>query len=341
MSEATLVLAIESSCDETSVSIIKNGTEILSNIVLSQIESHKRFGGVVPEVASRHHVEGITATIDEALNTADVTMKQVDAVAVTQGPGLIGALLVGINAAKALAFAYDKPLIPVHHIAGHIYANHLEKPLQFPVMSLIVSGGHTELIYMKNHLNFEVIGETRDDAVGEAYDKVARTIGLSYPGGPQVDKLAVQGQDSYDFPRVWLDKDSYDFSFSGLKSAVINKLHNVRQKGLEINEADVATSFQNSVVEVLVGKSIAACEAYNVNQLIVAGGVASNKGLRSALSEACESHNITLSIPSPKLCTDNAAMIGAAAHYLYHAGITADMTLNGVNSLDIEAFTVK
>ncbi|MEN3823035.1 MAG: tRNA (adenosine(37)-N6)-threonylcarbamoyltransferase complex transferase subunit TsaD, partial [Staphylococcus xylosus] len=236
---------------------------------------------------------------------------------------------------------YDKPLIPVHHIAGHIYANHLEKPLQFPVMSLIVSGGHTELIYMKDHLNFEVIGETRDDAVGEAYDKVARTIGLSYPGGPQVDKLAAQGQDSYDFPRVWLDKDSYDFSFSGLKSAVINKLHNIRQKGEEINKANVATSFQNSVVEVLVGKSISACEAYSVNQLIVAGGVASNKGLRSALSEACESHNITLSIPSPKLCTDNAAMIGAAAHYLYNAGVTADMTLNGVNSLDIEAFTVK
>ncbi|MEY8621760.1 tRNA (adenosine(37)-N6)-threonylcarbamoyltransferase complex transferase subunit TsaD [Staphylococcus xylosus] len=337
----TIILAIESSCDETSVSVIKNGTDILSNIVLSQIESHKRFGGVVPEVASRHHVEGITTTIDEALNTADVTMMQVDAVAVTQGPGLIGALLVGINAAKALAFAYDKPLIPVHHIAGHIYANHLEKPLQFPVMSLIVSGGHTELIYMKDHLNFEVIGETRDDAVGEAYDKVARTIGLSYPGGPQVDKLAAQGQDSYDFPRVWLDKDSYDFSFSGLKSAVINKLHNIRQKGEEINKADVATSFQNSVVEVLVGKSISACETYSVNQLIVAGGVASNKGLRSALSEACESHNITLSIPSPKLCTDNAAMIGAAAHYLYNAGITADMKMNGVNSLDIEVFTVK
>ncbi|MGW8038297.1 tRNA (adenosine(37)-N6)-threonylcarbamoyltransferase complex transferase subunit TsaD [Staphylococcus xylosus] len=337
----TIILAIESSCDETSVSVIKNGTDILSNIVLSQIESHKRFGGVVPEVASRHHVEGITTTIDEALNTADVTMMQVDAVAVTQGPGLIGALLVGINAAKALAFAYDKPLIPVHHIAGHIYANHLEKPLQFPVMSLIVSGGHTELIYMKDHLNFEVIGETRDDAVGEAYDKVARTIGLSYPGGPKVDKLAAQGQDSYDFPRVWLDKDSYDFSFSGLKSAVINKLHNIRQKGEEINKADVATSFQNSVVEVLVGKSISACETYSVNQLIVAGGVASNKGLRSALSEACESHNITLSIPSPKLCTDNAAMIGAAAHYLYNAGITADMKMNGVNSLDIEAFTVK
>ncbi|MDN6630838.1 MAG: tRNA (adenosine(37)-N6)-threonylcarbamoyltransferase complex transferase subunit TsaD, partial [Staphylococcus equorum] len=266
MSEATLILAIESSCDETSVSIIKNGTEILSNIVLSQIESHKRFGGVVPEVASRHHVEGITTTIDESLVKANVTMHDIDAVAVTQGPGLIGALLVGINAAKALAFAYDKPLIPVHHIAGHIYANHLETPLQFPLMALIVSGGHTELVYMKDHLSFEVIGETRDDAVGEAYDKVARTIGLSYPGGPQVDRLAAEGQDNYQFPRVWLEKDSYDFSFSGLKSAVINKLHNLKQKGEAINKADVATSFQNSVVEVLVGKAISACKHYDVKQ---------------------------------------------------------------------------
>ncbi|MEB7789120.1 tRNA (adenosine(37)-N6)-threonylcarbamoyltransferase complex transferase subunit TsaD [Staphylococcus equorum] len=341
MSEATLVLAIESSCDETSVSIIKNGTEILSNIVLSQIESHKRFGGVVPEVASRHHVEGITTTIDESLVKANVTMHDIDAVAVTQGPGLIGALLVGINAAKALAFAYDKPLIPVHHIAGHIYANHLETPLQFPLMALIVSGGHTELIYMKDHLSFEVIGETRDDAVGEAYDKVARTIGLSYPGGPQVDRLAAEGKDNYQFPRVWLEKDSYDFSFSGLKSAVINKLHNLKQKDEEINKADVATSFQNSVVEVLVGKAISACEHYDVKQLIVAGGVASNKGLRANLAEACEAHNIKLCIPSPSLCTDNAAMIGSAGHYLYQAGVTADMTLNGFNSMDIEQFSVK
>lgn len=233
MSNQTLILAVESSCDETSVSIIKQGTEILSNIVLSQIESHKRFGGVVPEVASRHHVEGITTTIDQALYEANVSMEDIDAVAVTQGPGLIGALLVGINAAKALAFAYDKPLIPVHHIAGHIYANHLEQPLQFPLIALIVSGGHTELVYMKDHLNFEVIGETRDDAVGEAYDKVARTIGLGYPGGPQVDRLAAKGQDSYNFPRVWLEANSYDFSFSGLKSAVINKLHNLRQKELK------------------------------------------------------------------------------------------------------------
>lgn len=340
MSKETLILAIESSCDETSASIIKNGTEILTNIVLSQIESHKRFGGVVPEVASRHHVEGITTTVDEALIEAEITMNDVDAIAVTQGPGLIGALLVGINAAKALAFAYDKPLVPVHHIAGHIYANNLEKPLQFPLMALIVSGGHTELVYMKDHLSFEVIGETRDDAVGEAYDKVARTIGLNYPGGPQVDRLASEGQDSYHFPRVWLDKDSYDFSFSGLKSAVINKLHNLRQKGEKINHADVATSFQNSVVEVLVGKSISACKHYNVKQLLVAGGVASNKGLRSNLVEACASQNIALSIPSPALCTDNAAMIGAAGYYLYQAGLTADMTLNGFNSMDIESFSI-
>lgn len=340
MSNQTLILAVESSCDETSVSIIKQGTEILSNIVLSQIESHKRFGGVVPEVASRHHVEGITTTIDQALYEANVSMEDIDAVAVTQGPGLIGALLVGINAAKALAFAYNKPLIPVHHIAGHIYANHLEQPLQFPLIALIVSGGHTELVYMKDHLNFEVIGETRDDAVGEAYDKVARTIGLGYPGGPQVDRLAAKGQDSYNFPRVWLEANSYDFSFSGLKSAVINKLHNLRQKGAEIKPEDVATSFQNSVVEVLVGKALSACEAYDVKQLIIAGGVASNKGLRAALDKSCKQHEINLRIPSPKLCTDNAAMIGAAAHYLYQAGFVGDMSLNGFNDMDIEQFSI-
>lgn len=230
MTKDILILAVETSCDETSVSVIKNGRDILSNTVLSQIESHKRFGGVVPEVASRHHVEGITATINEALGDADVSIEDIDAIAVTEGPGLIGALLIGVNAAKALAFAYDKPLIPVHHIAGHIYANHIEEPLTFPLIALIVSGGHTELVYMKDHLSFEVIGETRDDAVGEAYDKVARTIGLNYPGGPQVDRLAAEGEDTYSFPRVWLDKDSYDFSFSGLKSAVINQLHNQTNK---------------------------------------------------------------------------------------------------------------
>ena len=341
MEKDTLILAIESSCDETSASVIKNGKEILSNAVLSQIESHKRFGGVVPEVASRHHVEGITGTIDEALETAQTNMKDIDAVAVTEGPGLIGALLIGINAAKALAFAYDKPLIPVHHIAGHIYANNLEEPFAFPLMALIVSGGHTELVYMKDHLNFEVIGETRDDAVGEAYDKVARTIGLPYPGGPKVDQLAAKGKDVYYFPRVWLEPDSFDFSFSGLKSAVINKLHNLKQKNETIVPEDVAASFQNSVVEVLVGKAIKACEAYEVNQLIVAGGVASNKGLRQALKTACAEHDIKLSIPNPKLCTDNAAMIGAAGYYMYEAGMKAGLDLNGKSSIDIEEFSVE
>ncbi|MCD8880133.1 tRNA (adenosine(37)-N6)-threonylcarbamoyltransferase complex transferase subunit TsaD [Staphylococcus kloosii] len=338
MNNDTLILAVESSCDETSVSIIENGTTIKSNIVLSQIESHKRFGGVVPEVASRHHVEGITTTIDKALNEAQVTMEDIDAVAVTQGPGLIGALLVGINAAKALAFAYDKPLIPVHHIAGHIYANNLEEGMNFPLIALIVSGGHTELIYMKDHLSFEIIGETRDDAVGEAYDKVARTLGLSYPGGPQIDHLASKGNDTYNFPRVWLEKDSYDFSFSGLKSAVINALHNQRQKNQTIIDADVATSFQNSVVEVLVGKAIQSCKAYGVKELIVAGGVASNSGLRNELTKACETNNIHLAIPSAKLCTDNGAMIGAAAHYLYLNNVSANMDLNGDSGLDLEYF---
>lgn len=234
MNEQTKILALETSCDETSVSVIENGQTILSNSVLSQIESHQRFGGVVPEVASRHHVENITVMIEEALQQAHTSIEDVDAVAVTQGPGLIGALLVGVNAAKALAFANDKPLIPVHHIAGHVYANQLQSGLKFPLIALIVSGGHTELVYMENHLQFEVIGETRDDAVGEAYDKVARKIGLPYPGGPAIDRLAAQGEDTYDFPRVWLEPDSYDFSFSGLKSAVINKLHQLEQKVIRL-----------------------------------------------------------------------------------------------------------
>ncbi|NHA42438.1 tRNA (adenosine(37)-N6)-threonylcarbamoyltransferase complex transferase subunit TsaD [Staphylococcus schleiferi] len=338
MTENTTILALETSCDETSVSVIENGTEILSNSVLSQIDSHKRFGGVVPEVASRHHVENITLIIEDALQQADKSMDQIDAVAVTQGPGLIGALLVGVNAAKSLAFANDKPLIPVHHIAGHVYANQLGTGLKFPLIALIVSGGHTELVYMKDHLQFEIIGETRDDAVGEAYDKVARTIGLPYPGGPAVDRLAAQGEDTYQFPRVWLEPESYDFSFSGLKSAVINKLHNLKQEGEQVIPENVATSFQNSVVEVLVGKAMRACEDYNVKQLIVAGGVASNKGLRKALEQATRERGIELAIPEPRLCTDNAAMIGAAAHYIYEKGIRGDMALNGKSSMDIEMY---
>ncbi|HEC2158797.1 tRNA (adenosine(37)-N6)-threonylcarbamoyltransferase complex transferase subunit TsaD [Staphylococcus delphini] len=338
MNEQTKILALETSCDETSVSVIENGQTILSNSVLSQIESHQRFGGVVPEVASRHHVENITVMIEEALQQAHTSMEDVDAVAVTQGPGLIGALLVGVNAAKALAFANDKPLIPVHHIAGHVYANQLQSGLKFPLIALIVSGGHTELVYMENHLQFEVIGETRDDAVGEAYDKVARKIGLPYPGGPAIDRLAAQGEDTYDFPRVWLEPDSYDFSFSGLKSAVINKLHQLEQKGEPIIPENVATSFQNSVVEVLVGKAMRACEVYGVKQLIVAGGVASNRGLRQALEVATAEKGIELAIPEPKLCTDNAAMIGAAAHEIYLKGIRGDMALNGQSSMDIEMY---
>lgn len=338
MTQNTRILAIETSCDETSVSVIDNGIQLISNSVLSQIDSHKRFGGVVPEVASRHHVENMTLMIEDALQNAGCHMEDIDAIAVTQGPGLIGALLVGVNAAKALAFAHQKPLIPVHHIAGHVYANQLEEGLQFPLIALIVSGGHTELVYMKNHLDFEIIGETRDDAVGEAYDKVARTINLPYPGGPHVDRLAHEGEDTYDFPRVWLEPGSYDFSFSGLKSAVINKLHNLKQKGETPIPENVAASFQNSVVEVLVGKAIRACEAYSVQQLIVAGGVASNQGLREALHQATSEKGIQLTIPPRALCTDNAAMIGAAAYYIYQKGITADLDLNGKSQMNIEMY---
>lgn len=338
MIQDTIILSIETSCDETACSIIKNGNEILSNVVVSQIESHKRFGGVVPEVASRHHVETITLVIEQALSEAETTPSELSAVAVTEGPGLIGALLVGINAAKAFSFAHDLPLIPVHHIAGHIYANQLEEELKFPLIALIVSGGHTELIYMKDHLSFEVIGETRDDAVGEAYDKVARVIGLPYPGGPHVDRLSAEGEDTFNFPRPYLGRDSYDFSFSGLKSAVINTLHNNRQKGLEVKKEDVARSFQASVVDVLTRKTMNAVEQYEVNHLLVAGGVAANRGLRKRFESLCEEINLKLSIPKLKFCTDNAAMIGAVAHHLYRKEHFGSLDLNGRSFIDIESF---
>ncbi|UCZ55215.1 tRNA (adenosine(37)-N6)-threonylcarbamoyltransferase complex transferase subunit TsaD [Bacillus shivajii] len=329
MNNQTIILGIETSCDETSVAVVKNGREILSNVVSSQIESHKRFGGVVPEIASRHHVEQITFIVEEAMKKAEVTFDDIDGIAVTEGPGLVGALLVGVNAAKAIAFAQNKPLIGVHHIAGHIYANHIVKELEFPLLTLVVSGGHTELIYMDEHASFHVIGETRDDAVGEAYDKVARTLGLPYPGGPHIDRLAHEGEASIDFPRAWLEEGSYDFSFSGLKSSVINKLHNAKQRNEDLPVENIAASFQESVIDVLVTKTMKAAEEKGVKHLLLAGGVAANKGLRERLTEACEEKGIHVTIPPLSLCTDNAAMIAAAGTILYEQGVRSDDRLNG------------
>ncbi|WP_409252637.1 tRNA (adenosine(37)-N6)-threonylcarbamoyltransferase complex transferase subunit TsaD [Bacillus sp. SCS-153A] len=339
MSKDTYILGMETSCDETAVAIVKNGKEILSNVVASQIESHKRFGGVVPEIASRHHVEQITIVIEEALNQAGMTMKEMDAIAVTEGPGLVGALLIGVNAAKALAFAHGLPLIGVHHIAGHIYANRLVTEMNFPLLSLVVSGGHTELVYMKEHGSYEVIGETRDDAAGEAYDKVARTLNLPYPGGPHIDRLAAEGNPEIDLPRAWLEADSFDFSFSGLKSAVINTVHNAEQRGEKIRPETLAASFQQSVIDVLVTKTIKAAKQYKVTQVLLAGGVAANKGLRAALEREFDSlKDIELVIPPLSLCTDNAAMIAAAGTIEFEKGKRGTMAMNANPGLDIENF---
>ncbi|MFS0820803.1 tRNA (adenosine(37)-N6)-threonylcarbamoyltransferase complex transferase subunit TsaD [Bacillus sp. 1P02SD] len=337
MSDNQLIMGIETSCDETAVSIVKNGREILSNVVASQIESHKRFGGVVPEIASRHHVEAITLVIEEALKQADVAFEDIDGIAVTEGPGLVGALLIGVNAAKAVAFAHDIPLLGVHHIAGHIYANRLVEELEFPLLALVVSGGHTELVYMEEHASFKVIGETRDDAAGEAYDKVARTLSLPYPGGPHIDRLAHEGTATIDLPRAWLEEDSYDFSFSGLKSAVINALHNAEQRGEKIDPKNLAASFQESVIDVLVTKTVKAAKQYQVKQVLLAGGVAANKGLRAALEEAfLEKPEVKLIIPPLSLCTDNAAMIAAVGSVLYEKGKRSSYALNANPGLDIE-----
>lgn len=331
-----LILGIETSCDETAVAIVKNGREIAANVVASQIESHKRFGGVVPEIASRHHVEQVTIVLEEALRQAKVEIRDIDAIAVTAGPGLVGALLIGVNAAKALAFAHNIPLVSVHHIAGHIYANRLVTEMTFPLLSLVVSGGHTELVYMKEHGHFEVIGETRDDAAGEAYDKVARTLNLPYPGGPHIDRLAHEGTPDIDLPRAWLEPGSYDFSFSGLKSAVINTVHNAEQRGKKIAPEVLAASFQASVVDVLVTKTVQAAKEYKVKQVLLAGGVAANKGLRTALTDAFRGFkDVELVIPPLSLCTDNAAMIAAVGSILYDKGKRADLTLNGNPGLEI------
>lgn len=321
------ILAIESSCDETSIAIVKNGVEVITNIVSSQINVHELFGGVVPEIASRMHIENITIVLDQALKTSGMSMDDIDAIAVTYGPGLIGSLLVGLQAAKTLSFIYNKPLVPVHHIAGHIYANNIGKAMNFPLISLVVSGGHTELVLMKENYSFEYIGGTLDDAVGECYDKVARVIGLAYPGGPKLDALAHTGIDSYNLP-LPLDDDSYNFSFSGLKSSVINLKHNEEQRGNKINDANLAASFQNRVIKILTKKTMKALKKYNIDNLIIAGGVSANKGLRDEFKKLCDENNINLSIPDLKYCTDNAAMIGAAGYYAYKLSRIANLDLN-------------
>lgn len=332
-----LVLGVESSCDETSVAIVRDGKEVLSNVINSQIKIHEKFGGVVPEVASRNHVYQVSLVFEKAFLDANVKPEDIDLVAVTMGPGLIGSLLVGVNAAKTFAMMYNKPIIGVHHLAGHIYANAIEHDMKFPCIALLVSGGNTELIYMKDHFQFEIIGETLDDAVGEAYDKVARVVGLPYPGGPHVDKLAHLGKDTYNLPRVYLDDDnSFNFSFSGIKSAVINLHHNAEQRGEEIDVNNLCASFQAAVTEVLVRKTFKLCKKLNAKNIIVAGGVSANQGLKERFNEE-NKDGFNICIPSIKYCTDNAAMIAVAGYYQYKNNPKLDdLTLNAYASLELE-----
>ena len=331
------ILAIESSCDETAAAVVQDGRKVLSNIISSQIEIHKLYGGVVPEIASRKHIEKVIQVVDEALKEASLTMDEIDAVAVTYGPGLVGALLVGVSAAKSIAFAHNKPLIGVHHIEGHISANYIEnEELEPPFLCLVVSGGHTNLVIVKDYGEYEVLGKTRDDAAGEAFDKVARAIGLGYPGGPKIQKISEEGnKDAIAFPRAKVADNPFDFSFSGLKSSVLNYINSCEMKGEEINKADIAASFQEAVVDVLVSHTIAGAKQLGFKKIAMAGGVASNAVLREEMKEACERRGFKFYHPSPILCTDNAAIIGAAAYYDYKKGLISDLTLNAVPSLKL------
>ena len=333
----TLILAIESSCDETAASVVKNGRCVLSNIISSQIAIHTLYGGVVPEIASRKHIEKINQVVEAALKEADVTLDDIDAIGVTYGPGLVGALLVGVAEAKAIAYAKKKPLVGVHHIEGHVSANYIEHPdLEPPFLCEIISGGHTHLVIVKDYGSFEILGRTRDDAAGEAFDKVARAIGLGYPGGPKIDKLAKEGNPhAIDFPRAHMEDAPYDFSFSGVKSAVLNHLNKCRMTGEPIVEADIAASFQQAVVDVLVDNAIRAAKDYHMDRLAIAGGVASNGALRAAMEAACEKEGIRFYRPSPIFCTDNAAMIGVAAYYEYRKGTRHGWDLNAVPNLKL------
>ena len=323
----TYILGIESSCDETSISIVKNGVEEIATVTSSQIDIHKNYGGVVPEIASRQHVKNITIVLEECFEKANMTMDDIDAIAITYGPGLIGSLLIGLEAAKTLSFIYNKPLIPVHHIAGHIYANSIGQEMQFPLLAIVVSGGHTELIVMESHYRFKKIGGTLDDAIGECYDKVARVLDLEYPGGPKLDKLAAEGEPTYKLP-VPLRDDSYNYSFSGLKSAVINLVHNEEQRNNTLRRADLAASFQKVAVEAIVNKAKKAIIEKNIKNVIIAGGVAANKKLRDSVKELTEELGVNFSVPPLKYCTDNGTMIAAAGYYAMKDGRKADLNLN-------------
>ncbi|MDF2544733.1 MAG: gcp [Herbinix sp.] len=337
MKKDMLLLAIETSCDETAAAVVRNGREVLSNVISSQIDLHKLYGGVVPEIASRKHIEKINQVIEEALETAQMELKDLDAIGVTYGPGLVGALLVGVAEAKAISYAAGKPLVGVHHIEGHISANYIEnKDLEPPFLCLIVSGGHTHLVLVKEYGEYQIIGKTRDDAAGEAFDKVARAIGLGYPGGPKIDKLSKEGnKNAIAFPRANIEGSPYDFSFSGLKSAVLNHINYCEMKNIDINKADIAASFQEAVIDVLVTRTILSAKDQGMKKVAIAGGVAANSSLRQAMMQACEKEGLQFYYPSPIFCTDNAAMIGAAAYYEYQKGIRHGLDLNAIPNLKL------